>query len=85
MTKNTKGIVISLITVAVVTGAWFVYTHNKRAYAKTIVKFGGARDYAWLLTTDEGYVKNWAKQIVKGKDRFTYNGKDYYTSGGKAI
>ena len=80
-----NGLIVVAITLAVVGGAWYFYSHTKRFYATRITKLGGSSNLAGLLTFDEGYLKQWAKGLSKGKDRFVYQGKEYYTAGGKAV
>lgn len=84
--KNKKGIFIVAITLTVLTAsALFLFKNKKVQYAKTIVKYGGTKNYAWLLNTTEDYLKAWAENIKKGNEFFELNGKKYYTQGGTAV
>lgn len=85
MQKQRKGLYVALGVCAIAFGAWYLYSHTKRFYATTIVKYGGSRGFAMLLTFDEGYLKSWAKSIKVGKEKFAYNGNDYNTIGGLII
>lgn len=73
------------VTIAVVGLAWYFYSHTKRYYATRITKLGGASNFATLLTFEEGYLKQWAKGLSKGKETFLYQGKSYNTQGGKIV
>lgn len=81
-TKNKKGFLVVLGVCAMVFSAWYMYSHTKRYYASIIVKFGGNRNFAGLMTLDEPYLKAWSKALIKAKTKFTYLGKDYNTAGG---
>jgi hypothetical protein len=80
--KNKKGLLVVLGVSAMVFAAWYMYSHTKRYYAKTIVKLGGNRNFAALMTFQEGYLKAWAKALIKAKTQFSFEGKDYNTAGG---
>lgn len=84
-TKNKKGLLVALGVCAMAFAAWYMYSHTKRAYATTIVKFGGNRNFAGLMTLDEPYLKAWSKALIKAKTQFTYEGKDYNTAGGMLV
>lgn len=84
--KNKKGIFIAAVAVAIVgTTSIFLFKNKKVQYAKTIVKYGGSRGYATLLTFGEDYLQAWAAALKKGKETFELNGSKYYTQGGLLV
>lgn len=83
--KNVRGALVVLGVVVIVAGVYYFYSHNKRYYAKEIVNFGGSDSFVGLMGFEEGYLKEWAKALVKAKQSFSYNGKTYNTQGGTAI
>jgi len=82
MSKNTKGILAVLAVSAVAMAIWHFTHQNAKAYAKTIVKMGGHRSYATLITFEEGFLKAWVKALIKGKTDFLYQDQTYNTQGG---
>jgi hypothetical protein len=37
------------------------------------------------MTFDDGFIKAWYEAALAMFQRFTYNGKEYYTRGGRAV
>lgn len=68
--------------VAIGAAGWYL-TRSKQAYARAIVKNGGASNYLGLLRFDRAYLKEWAKAARLGTATFIHNGKVYQTVGGK--
>ncbi len=85
MNKNTKGLLVALFVITAAVSVWHLTNKNKKAYAKTIVQYGGSTNYAMLLTFQDGYLKEWAKAIAKAKTEFSFEGKRFNTKGGKQI
>jgi hypothetical protein len=85
MSKNTKGILTVVGIAAMVLVAWNLTHRNKKAYARNIIKLGGATGYATLLTFGDGFLQAWSKGLSKGKQDFSYQGETYRTQGGKKI
>ena len=52
------------------------YLNASYGYADSHVDF--------INKADKGYVDNWSKAIMNGKDTFEFNGKTYWTKGGSA-
>jgi hypothetical protein len=86
MSKTGKGL-ITVVCIAVIGLAVFHLTNQgKKKYAKEIIKLNGTfGSYAWLMSTEEGYLKAWANALAKGKASFSFNNENYNTSGGKKI
>lgn len=82
MNKRTYYWIGGLAVVGV--AAWY-YTRSKQAYARTIVRNGGASNFFPLLRFDKEYLKEWAKATRLGTATFLYNGKMYKTTGGKTV
>lgn len=89
--KNKIYIGISLAILAI--GGYFAYTkllvtptRTKEENIAIIVSnnYSLNKDNL-LLSFEDGFLKEWAAAITKGKKSFNYNGKDYNTQGGTAI
>lgn len=86
MTNGTRNGLIALAVIGI--GgvlAWKFLLQTKRAFVRIITKKGAYKGSAiTLMTFDEGFLKEWAKAVRKDKPKFSYNGKEYNTQGGKA-
>lgn len=86
MNKNLKGILV----VAIFVGVGYFYYRKALDPRAIVVKrldadFGVSTDHVSLAyNSDKEYIKNWAKAIKVNADTFMYNGKQYFTKGGKA-
>ncbi len=84
--KHKQSALVILGVVAVVGSVWYFTTHNKRYYAQSIVKYGGTQgSIVELMLMDTGYLKAWAKALNHNNVTFSYNGKNYNSTGGAAI
>ncbi len=87
MTTQTRNGLIA-VSVVLVGGAlaWKFLLQNRRAYVRAILKNNASTGSSIaLMAFDEGFLKEWAKAARKNQDKFSYNGKEYNTKGGKAI
>lgn len=85
MTKNKTGIITVIAIAGIALAAWHLTHQNSKAYAKQIIKLGGADGYSKLLTFDQDFLKAWSKAISKGKGDFSYKNETYRTQGGTKI
>lgn len=82
---DTKGAMIIGSIVLLGTLTFFLYRNNKKRYAQAIIDLNASQQpYAWLMSLDEGYLKEWSKAAKAGKSAFSYNGKNYNAQGGRA-
>jgi len=82
MSKNMKGIITVAVIIALAGAAYLFLHKTKKTYANAIVKSGKHGNFAFIMTFDEGFLKEWAKAVKNGSGTFRYNGKAYFTQGG---
>lgn len=85
MTKNVRGIATVVLVGAVCAGLYLHFNKSKVQNAQTIVKLGGHKSFATLISFDDAYVAAWAKALAKGLTQFQYQNKSYYTQGGLLV
>lgn len=86
MNSTVKGI----ITVLIVGGAVYAsyklfFSDKKKKYAELIYDKGKHKDYKFLLTMQEGYLKQWYSAVQSGAETFVFEGSTYKTQGGTKI
>ena len=83
--KKEHGVWIALAIAVLGAATYFLFRNNKKRYAGIIVNMGASsQPLAWLITLDEGFLKAWVNGLNSGAVTFSYQGKNYNTSGGKA-
>jgi len=87
---NKKTLLYVGIYAVVAYGGWYLYNNTKKAYVKKILSGGivsgvSASDEAALLTYEKGFLKSWSIGLKDKSETFTYNGKNYYTKGGRGV
>jgi len=85
MNKNTKGIITVIAVLTIVGGAWFLTRKTNSKYAHFIVDSGKHSNYAFIVTFDKAFLKEWVKAIKNGAETFEYNGKQVSTQGGSSV
>lgn len=82
MKKNT--LVWIGVYAVVAYGAYYMF-FSKNAYANTIIKAGKYKGSAEELKSfGMNFLRPWARAAKNNQDTFTFEGKTYNTSGGRA-
>lgn len=80
-----KALFIIIVLAGLGVGYYFLfYKLDKKKAILILVKDDSSRDATMLGSFDENFVISWATAIRRGSPDFSYNGKNYTTSTGKA-
>ena len=86
ITDNAIKIAVALILVSGATVVYLRISKNKAGTdVDTIVSSGASSNKTFLQTLQPEYLKAWADAIKANVVTFTFNGKKYNTTGGKAV
>ena len=59
---------------------------SKKSFAKKIIDTGASTGTVEsLMNFEMGFLRAWAKSASGKENSFTYNGKSFYTKGGRAV
>jgi ribulose bisphosphate carboxylase small subunit len=87
--KTTNTAIIVILISGVLFAAYKLFFSGKQG-KKKMVNYLLEQGYSkqpidWLMTLEDAYIKAWYEAAEALFQRFTYNGKEYYTSGGTAV
>lgn len=78
------------IGAAVLAAGYYAYKNiyqNTTYWAKQVMMYGGTKGGTLekLASFDKDYLKAWATALKAKTDKFTLNGKEYWTEGGGSV
>jgi hypothetical protein len=87
--KTTNTAIIVILISGVLFAAYKLFFSGKQGTQdkKKMIEYLLAQGYYTtnLMTFDDGFIKAWYEAALAMFQRFTYNGKEYYTRGGRAV